>query len=159
MLIKRFGMVLSVFALLVAVLFIAIGGISESAVSPARGSGLADQQLAGSDWIERHPTSIGANKYTGSDWIERHPTSIGANKYTGSDWIERHPTGIPDSAARLQMGNTSGLEAGNSISENGHTYAGTGDPFRFRARLSISGAALNENGHTYSGTGDPPGSR
>jgi|MudIll2142460700_1097286.scaffolds.fasta_scaffold865801_2 hypothetical protein len=47
------------------------------------------QRLAGSDWVERHPSRY----YEGSDWIERHPTVIhGPEYYLGSDWIERHPS-------------------------------------------------------------------
>ena len=34
-------------------------------------------------------------KYAGSDWIERHPSTVAkpAN-YIGSDWIERHPSTV-----------------------------------------------------------------
>ena len=35
---------------------------------------LTEARLAGSDWVERHPTVVRpANYYAGSDWVERHP--------------------------------------------------------------------------------------
>ena len=59
-------------------------------------NGLPSNYYTNSDWIERHPASIGldailgqsSNYYRNSDWIDRHPS----NYYTGSDWIERHPS-------------------------------------------------------------------
>ena len=47
------------------------------------------------------------------------------------------------------------ISVGFARSENGHTYAGTGDPFRFKTEPSIPNSGMQENGHTYSGTGDP----
>ncbi len=66
---------------------------SKSAPGTNSANSTADEKLAGSDWIERHPpTPLPANYYTGSDWIERHPpTPLPTNYYVGSDWIERHP--------------------------------------------------------------------
>lgn len=46
--------------------------------------------LVGSDYIERHPSSF----FTGSDYIERHPS----NFFAGSDWIERHPPVVASTA-------------------------------------------------------------
>jgi len=62
---------------------------SKSAPGLNTGTAMTEEKLAGSDWIERHPS----NYYVGSDWIERHPSVIHpANYYVGSDWIERHPS-------------------------------------------------------------------
>ncbi len=90
-------------------------------------------------------TKARESRLAGSDWIERHPTVIAdANFYAGSDWIERHPAG------------KKGLSVSESgMKENGHTYAGTGDPDRFSFKLSIPVTKTQENGHTYAGTGDP----
>ena len=118
---------------------------------------IAEDTYFGSDWIERHPTlATGANTYNGSDWIERHPTLATAeDTYIGSDWIERHPTGTNFATNQVQEGDQANLSVGFARSENGHTYAGTGDPFRFKAKPSIPNSGMQENGHTYSGTGDP----
>ena len=43
----------------------------------------ASEKYAGSDWIERHPSTY----YTGDDYYARHRV----DPYAGSDWIERHP--------------------------------------------------------------------
>ena len=65
---------------------------SKSASDAISGDTKTKERLAGSDWIERHPTVVRpANYYVGSDWIERHPSVVRpANYYVGSDWIERH---------------------------------------------------------------------
>ena len=117
----------------------------------------AEDTYFGSDWIERHPTLVtGVNTYNGSDWIERHPTlATGANTYIGSDWIERHPTSVNFVTYRVQGDGQAQYSVGLALSENGHTNAGTGDPFRFKAIPSIPNSGMQENGHTYSGTGDP----
>lgn len=81
---------------LVVVVFLAVQTeFRTSALSLAKGEAMITRSLAGSDWIERHPS----NYYAGSDWIERHPVSLRLNKYIGSDWIERHPSPTVDAAA------------------------------------------------------------
>jgi len=64
--------------------------------------------------------------------------------YAGTDWIERHPT-VKEVLSVSESGTL----------ENGHTYAGTGDPSRVRFKLSIRDAGTKESAHTYAGTGDP----
>jgi uncharacterized protein YbdZ (MbtH family) len=80
---------------LLVIVFLGIGVISsESAADTISIYTMTKGKLAGSDWIERHPTVVRPeNYYFGSDWIERHPVAARpVNYYIGSDWIERHPT-------------------------------------------------------------------
>lgn len=57
--------------------------------SPSRQTSLETAKLPRADFVdERYPRAIVPQlSLAGSDWIERHPT----NYFTGSDWIERHP--------------------------------------------------------------------
>ena len=92
---------------LVAVVLLA-GTIVYYPIGFARRSEAANN-LAGSDWIERHPSVrrqkvyagsnwieryLGRNIYAGSDYIERHPSTVSSVNYSGSDWIERHPSKV-----------------------------------------------------------------
>lgn len=96
--------IIVVFGLLAVVLtFLGVHFVPRSsATSLGKQSSALDARLAGSDWIERHPS----NYYKNSDWIERHPTTVinhetyygpdyiernPSNYYDNSDWIERHP--------------------------------------------------------------------
>ena len=75
---------------LVVVVFLAVEVIYQSNASASVAKTVeTDPRLAGSDWIERHPSTAlhNADTYVNSDWIERHPSTY----YAGSDWIERHP--------------------------------------------------------------------
>ena len=47
-------------------------------------------------------------------------------------------------------------EPAGSPTENGHTYAGTGDALRLQVRPSNLNRIMQEDGHTYAGTGDAP---
>lgn len=79
--------------IIAAVLFVAIAVaipvlITKSAPDTTYNEAVTNERLAGSDWIERHPS----NYYIGSDFYERHrPTPYPANYYDGSDYYERHP--------------------------------------------------------------------
>jgi len=69
--------------LLVVVLLAAYVINTTSALDPTKEDVKTSEKYAGSDWIERHPSTY----YTGDDYYARHR----ADPYAGSDWIERHP--------------------------------------------------------------------
>ncbi len=94
---------------LLLVVFLAAPIVSgKSALAPARGNAVTAMgqdasfkidprsarpelnNLAGSDYIERHPS----NYFAGSDYIDRHPLVVSIENFTGSDWIERHPANL-----------------------------------------------------------------
>jgi hypothetical protein len=91
-----------------------------------------------------------AQSYSGTGEPVRfilEPPSVHAaarqSRLAGPDLNERHPMG-KDGFSVLDGG----------MSENGHSYAGTGDPDRSRFKLSVPDTRKHENGHTYAGTGD-----
>ena len=69
--------------LLVVVLLAAYVINTTSALDPSKEDVKTSEKYAGSDWIERHPSTY----YTGDDYYARHRV----DPYAGSDWIERHP--------------------------------------------------------------------
>lgn len=70
--------------LLVVVLLAAYVINTTSALDPNTEDVKTSEKLAGSDWIERHPSAY----YAGDDYYARHRV----DPYAGSDWIERHPS-------------------------------------------------------------------
>ncbi len=87
------------FGLLVVVFFAAQIVLRTSAFAPAGSDAMAVRNLAGSDWIERHPNGFRSNYFSGSDWIERHSPVLRSNYFAGSDYIERHPPVVLDAKA------------------------------------------------------------